>query len=189
MDLQDHYICGRSYKLSYANVNRDLSYLVSTNCQIRLQEGKTVTMRGDELLKSEEDFLVDNRLRLVSFETVSDITTYLNYFELFSRISDREVSRPEVTGRYVAMLDMGYVPIVAAPSFMSEEMYNQFLPVIKMSAIDHRELKPMRIDGRGFDAKADDIWGSRIDMAEYLKCSLSEVKPLTFLFEVMKRCK
>jgi hypothetical protein len=174
---------------SYANVNRDLTYLVSTNCKVRLNEGKVATIRGDELLKSEEEFIIDNRLRLVSFDTTNDISTYVNYFDLFSRISDREASRPEMTGRYVSMLDMGYVPIVASPSFLAEEMYTQFIDIIKASKIDYRELKPMRIDGRNFDAKADDIWGSRMDIAKYLNCSLPEVKPLTFLFEVMKRCK
>lgn len=173
-----------------AEINNEYTYIVSTDCQVRIHEGKVVTMKGDDLRKFNEDtFELDNRMHLVSFETTRTPKTYLNYFEFFSRISDRESSRPEIQGRYMSMLDMGYIPIIAPPSFMSEEITSMFLPLLQRSGIDIREQRPMRIDGRGFDAKCNDIWGSRMDMAEFLGCSLTDVKPITFLLEVNRRCK
>lgn len=174
-------------KTDYTSINRDAVYILTDNCRLKVEGNKIASIRGEELL-SKEGFLVDNRLRLVSFGTTLGVDTYLNYFDLLARFSNVESTRPELSGRYISMLEMGYIPVVAAPSFMSEKMYNMFLPLLTNSKVDIREVKPYRIDGRSFDSAADDIWASRVGMAEFLGCDIMEVEVTKFLIEVMKRC-
>lgn len=168
-------------------INRDLSYILTTDCQVRFSDGKAEMIRGDRLLEMEEEYLVDTRLRLVSFDTKKNLDTYFKYYSLFSRLSDIESSRPENIGRYVAYLDMGYVPVIAPPSFMSEEVVSLLKPLLERSGVELKEFKAMRLSGTEYPTTKPDIWASRMSIAEYLGCDIGQVKPLNFIKEVVRR--
>lgn len=171
------------------SINKDATYIKAIN-GIPVQGQGTVmeTIRGKDLDASDESLLTDRRLALASYENTMDVREYLGYIAFVSGLSRKWLaSNPDATGRYVALLDLGYMPAFYPPTFLSEKLYDQFFNAIRASGVKFLQQKPLRFDGTRPDASKNDIWVSKTDAARLLGKPVEQVTVIEFLKEVVLR--
>lgn len=122
-----------------------------------------------DILAPAENDILDTRNYIYARDPTLSLQAYLGYLNIIKRIAIREA----VNGRD-AMLRLGFIPLVMAPSFWGDYAHKLILPHIPRSlpyyprpAISFRSYK--------YQNDYPDIWVSKLDVAKEWGCRPEEV--------------
>ena len=145
------------------------SYLVAYNCKPHTSKGHPVVEIGRELENRPGGYL-DSRLNIVSFDNTMDAVEYFNYFKLLTDSANQKLqSKDYMSGKFVALLDSGFVPFYIPPTFFPKELREFFIHAIYKSGVQFYEYEAMNFDGQSVYAEEKDIWVSKMQAADYME--------------------
>lgn len=168
-------------------------YLITENCVRVIRDGTFDNRFGKEILEMEGDLKLDQRMNIVSRGNSMDAREYFNYFNLIAEsINQKLVTVDFMSGKFVALLDSGFVPFYIPPTFYHDKLRPFFENAIRTSGVQFIEFNAMDFDGRYVSIAGEnqqkDIWVSKPEAAKLLGVTLKEFKTTDFVKEVMARC-
>jgi len=172
--------------LNLIGLNPAGQYSLAFNCVLKETNGSATVWARD--LPDIEGALLDQRMNIVSYENTLDPIEYFNYYRLLSWAANKKVASGNVTsGRFLALLDNGYVPYFMPPTFMKNEGTRKaFLAALVYSGVPYIEYVALNIDGKQLDTEFKDIWVSKSGAADYMKLPISKFVTFEFIAEVFR---
>lgn len=107
--------------------------------------------------------LLDARVNMLSMNTTSDKTMYINYLQTL-----KEIAQTVRCGRYTCLLDLGFMPVLMAPSFIGGLWHNQFIEALMANNIPFKKLPASSFNSDFYTQDDPDLWVSKLDCAELL---------------------
>lgn len=168
------------------------TYLVTENCIMVTRDGHPLLQIGRELQGREGGYL-DNRLNIVSFNNTMDAREYMNYFKMLADSANAKLASADfMSGRFVALLDSGFIPYYMPPTFFHNELRDWFLAPLIKAGIQYEEHPVMNFDGQlvsvSNQVQFKDVWVSKLDACDFLGIKLKDFSTLNFIKEVITRC-
>jgi len=168
------------------------SYLVTENCAMVMRGGNPLVQTGKEL-QYREGGALDNRMNIVSFNNTMDAREYIQYFKMISDSANVKLATVEfMTGRFVALLDSGFVPYYMPPTFFHDELRDFFMMPLLETGIQFEEHPVMNFEGQlvsvSNQVQFKDIWVSKLDACDMMGVKLKDFNTLNFIKEVISRC-
>jgi len=166
------------------------TYTLAQNCiPMKDKGGRIIVESYKQIAERGVEGLTDTRMNIVSIDNKLDAKEYINYFETMSvNVNYSLPMQSYLSGKFVALLDSGFVPYYMPPSFFPPEIRKFFIAAIVKSGVQFYEYAAMAPDGREIYTDARDIWVSKMEAADYLGVSIKDFTTLNFIFEVMRRC-
>lgn len=157
-------------------INDYARYVVANNCILTLVDdeksknfGKVKILTGRNLKKEiGTDVNIDKRFNLAVTNSSEDLEEYLNYYMIFLREVEALISLDNPTGEFVNQLDMGYIPVFVAPTYLSNKLLDTFREAIKKTNVGVIVRSSMRPNGTYVNSDSKDIWCSRLEIAKFL---------------------
>lgn len=170
------------------NITSELPYFENYNERIG-----TIKLRDFYKEKDDKKIVFDTRLDLVSKISCADpFQLFLLYMSLATRISNEKAVRTTSRNRYVALLDMGYLPVVMVPC-VSGYHASISRAIVKLYPQKMRELKIPYIfeytrnpEGKSVSSDFQDVWVNRLDIAKFMNCDPMQIKIGDFLRRIAK---
>lgn len=178
--------------MNIEEINRNARYIVTDNCIIQKEESedkkkktKVKYIIGKDIVKTYgTDCEIDRRLNLLILNSTGDLKEYLQYYFLVVGQINTEVQSVTISGKFVAQLDMGYLPIFMAPTHLYNDFNERFRSALNKHNISFLEKTAMRIDGTYVNSHVTDFWISRVEVGKMLgkhPCSVKAMDVLTIL--------
>lgn len=170
-------------------ISNSARYVVSENCRLVTvtdkedkNYGKVKILTGRNLRKEiGMDINIDKRFNLAVCNSTMDLEEYLNYYTIFMKEVENLIILDNPSGLFINQLDMGYIPVFAPPTYLSNELIGKFREAINKTGIKVLEKSSMRLDGTYINSDSKDLWCSRLEIAKLLGKHPCAVRILDYL--------
>lgn len=115
--------------------------------------------------------LVDDRHDIFCTNIEVTVDSYLEYLKSV-RIIEQE---SKVKGKYYYLLELGYMPVVMPPFYYKESMHEIIIPKLKENNIPMLTLPASSLTKPVYSNPTQDVWVSKMDVYQMLKCKPEEV--------------
>lgn len=148
------------------------------------ETGRTLLTTRSEITRSFKKFEFDQRTGGIFVGNSYDAVEYNNYYSYMIALFNEKYSQaPDVHDRIADYLDLGYVPYLLPPTFLTERncsYVKKLREVAKSFSYGGEKLKlihekPIRVDGNIAGQEETDIWVSRLQLAKFMGCKPEDV--------------
>lgn len=125
-------------------------------------------------MPNEKDCLLDERTSILSADNTLDMEEYFNYLVVLNRLVNATDKRPN-TG----LLDLGFIPVIAPPSFFKDSLHKKILPILESKKIRYFNRPSVSFMRFNYTSSYHDVWVHKTEAAKFVTSKANKIHAIT----------